>query len=165
MRTFSRFVLVLSFIQSLQGQNSILNTTGGEATLSGIRFEWSVGESGATETFTGNGTILTQGFLQPIAFTISTPISEQDQVPQVNIYPNPFVGILQLKATVLNGKKYGIRIYNLSGELQFIWQQRIEREDLSYLLDLGQLGSGIYLLSLYEMPGGRYRSSYRIHKN
>ncbi len=77
--------------------------------------------------------------------TITVPLPKMDESDadrlNINIYPNPSSGIIQLSVNECSGCVYGIRLYNSIGEMVFKKYQKIESTST---LDLSHLPKGIY---------------------
>ena len=76
----------------------------------------------------------------------STAGIESNNIPEVNIYPNPSNGYFTLDLSGLNASKIDLKVYNLVGEV--VWDNFLNLKENTLNLDLSTLHKGIYILNI-----------------
>jgi hypothetical protein len=133
---------------------------GDYSTSPSISLSWTLGET-ISETGSGSGIVLTQGFQQP-HFLITT-IKEQLKGVGVSVYPNPAAGMLNVQFISETFRKVIIELYSMSGQL--VHKEAVEIESGTRILkiDLDALANGQYKLVLNE-ENNSAQSVYTIQR-
>jgi len=118
----------------------VINANGKFITGSTCSLEYSFGEI-AVATVTGNGFILTQGFLQPNDY--NTEIDEKE-TSEFAIYPNPVENQLTIVGETTDKQLY---IYGLDGKQMVSYPLNTQQ------ISVENLPAGIYLLQLKNKAG------------
>jgi len=127
---------------SAQELNPSVISSGGETfTASGISLDFVIGEI-ATESYTEQGVLLTQGFLQGIEET-STINVRSINVDDIDVYPNPSSDLVHI---VYSGKDtpLSIEILNTQGCLI----NSIQFTDSFVEANVEQFPSGLYIIKI-----------------
>jgi hypothetical protein len=154
---FTLFLLLLylhPFYSLAQQVNpSIINVTGGSASIGYYRFDWSVGEMCLVNSFTQPSGTLENGFLHP---------GTERKVDTVNffakgdimIYPNPVYTTAEIDLLLPQPGKFLITLIDVLGrpvmqkEIIYNGAGRIEK------LNMEQFRAGTYFLRLELIPTG-----------
>lgn len=105
---------------TVQAQEII--TTGGDyQSSSSGSLTWTIGEP-VSETFSGNGKYLTQGFEQPAYLIVS--VKELPENCEISVFPNPTSDFLQLKIGDYKVENMQYQLYDMNGKL--LLQKNIE---------------------------------------
>jgi hypothetical protein len=109
---------------------------------------------------TGSGGNTNEGLQQPYElFVVSTSLNEKDKTISINVFPNPASHsvIIELKNTDLKDCHY--QLADVNGKL-ITWSVIKER---STTIDVSELSSGIYYISIYNNSSGI--NSYKLIKH
>ncbi len=88
--------------------------------------------------------------------TFLTSIEEQNQIPDLNIFPNPFKNTFTVKGTLKSPQKVRIEVYNSMG--QQLYNKAIQPfSSFDERIDLGKLPPGNYYLTILLENGDTYR--------
>lgn len=127
-------------IMSLDGQSQqVLTTAGGFYATSDAQLSWTLGEL-MTTTFTDSEVHLTQGEQQSLFIYAS--IDEENNFPNVAIYPNPFINAFTIES---DGTPYEYAIHSATG--QSILSGMIQSNQ--DLVDLTEIASGVYYIRIF----------------
>lgn len=145
-RTLGFAVLVVSlfFINGANAQH-VIAASGGEVKSSNYSVTYTVGEV-ATQTFTGGGFIINQGFQQPTY--IVTSIADNSLLMDVKIFPNPTTGILHTEIAQSSDARLMIRLYDIKGQLIMEKEESLVNGQGRFDLDLTRLTPGIFILKI-----------------
>ncbi len=154
MLKFNFTLCALLFIRMIEAQNlspTVVNSSGGVVSNSSNSLEWSLGEL-AVSTFTSPADLLTQGFLQPTITIVGTeaPFDES----RFSAFPNPVSDWLNLQTDIPEIKT--VQVHDILGRLVF--QSTIQPG-----IDVHQLNSGIYIISLFSKQN-EFLHSFKINK-
>lgn len=144
---------------------STINAMGGGTLLNGIVYEASIGEMSIVNTLSANGTILTQGVLQSIEIT---PLSVENigLTPEMEVYPNPTNGLLQLKLSKIPSSDISIQILDNTGRILLVNSDKMKSNSEVYSFNLSNFASGNYFLNIeINGEGGRNLTNYQIVKH
>ncbi len=147
------FFIVLSIISTnAQSIDRYVVSSAGESLSKGdYKLDFTIGETVA-QTFE-NGTQLSQGFHQ--VWLITTALSDPESNWNVNVYPNPTVGLLNIESEEsLNG-----RIIDALGKMVIEAQTKAGHGQI----DMSSLPVGTYFLMLNHLSKTDVKS-YRIVK-
>ena len=132
--------LLLLFCKSRAQE--IISSAGATLSTANLQLSWTVGEP-MVETFTGGGTILTQGFHQS-----KLVITAIDPIPlvgfELEVFPNPTLGEINIKVNNNNISKLRFFLYSSKGE-------QILRRDFSSQIEqinMQLLSPGYYMLKI-----------------
>lgn len=140
---------VLLFTEALHAQSIAPQTysaanTG--AVISGIYFDWTLGEMVLTETSSGPGGIITQGFHQPPDISLS--VQEQNLAASFGVYPNPFSTQLTISYSVQTDDLLQVEITDSQGRLVMDATLSTVSQSSSTQLDVSMLCAGNYYLRI-----------------
>jgi hypothetical protein len=89
-------------------------------------------------------------------FTFLTSIEEQNQIADLNIFPNPFKNTFTVKGTLKSPQKVRLEVYNSMG--QQLYNKAIQPfSSFDERIDLGKLPPGNYYLTILLENGDAYR--------
>jgi len=133
---------------------SVINSTGGTATVGNLVVDWNVGESMvSTQT---NGIIVTNGQLQPVDQIIS--VEELNSSWNVSVYPNPTRD--EFVITAPNSGIYEASLFDLAGK--FISKQIIMNTNR---MDVRSLANGSYYLQVRSTVSHEFKTITLIKAN
>jgi hypothetical protein len=133
---------------------SIINSTGGTATVGNLVVDWNVGESMVTTQT--NGFIVTNGQLQPIDGIIS--VEELNTSWNVSVYPNPTRD--EFIITAPSSGIYEASLFDLAGK--FISKQILMN---TYRMDVRSLANGSYYLQVRNVSTQEFKTITLIKAN
>lgn len=147
-------VAAVLFALAAQAQSilpSVVNSSGGAIQNATVFVEWSLGEPAIT-TISNAQHVVTQGFLQPNLVITGTddPVFGEE----VTVYPNPFSSHLFFQTTSTRIESLLVR--------DLLGRQLLETA-FSGEVDLGQLPSGVYFISLLDGKS-RVLSTFKVIK-
>lgn len=126
----------------------VFTTDGGFGTTPQAQLSWTIGET-VTETATGGGNTLTQGFQQP-ELEISTALPESDPAWSAVVYPNPTRSMVRIDLSEVP-QNATVNVLSMKGAL--VMSERMR--DMSLVLDVSGLAAGLYVLDLRDEAAGR----------
>lgn len=154
--------LFVSFAKAQTLSPTAIVSTGGFSSNSNGSLSYSVGEMTMVKTFTGNGSILTQGFQQPNAENITGMINiKQEEFGSFVVYPNPAVDNLSFGFQLPEAGKVQVCLYNTTGQrVADVYSGNYENGKFVKQLDVTAYAAGVYLLSLNFVSdkGGKLHS-------
>ena len=170
-RTFILFGLLLSVagLPDARGQSitpSILNATGGTATLSGGNtVEWSIGEMTMVSTFSSPSVIVTQGVLQPKDGT-GTGISSVALTHDLVVFPNPANSIVNLKYTSASAGILTYKLMDITGRMVLTNTAEIKQGVTTEQMNISNLAAATYMLEvIFKADGAQEEmATYKIDK-
>lgn len=143
---------------------SVLDATGGSATISGNTYEYAVGDVTNGATLTSPTLIVTQGVLQP---TKTTGINNNGAHPitGLDVYPSPVATTLYLQPHFSGSGRLSYSLYDAGGKLvltkEAILATGTERQEAS----VEPLAVGQYTLQVQWLEGSNtLQSAYKIQK-
>tara|TARA_B110000263_G_C15297596_1_gene506344 strand:- start:1426 stop:1890 length:465 start_codon:yes stop_codon:yes gene_type:complete len=135
------FLFLLSF--SVSAQTVI--SSAGKTTINGnYNVSWTVGET-VINTLSAGGTILTQGFHQPLLIEILPTGIEKELLLDMIAYPNPAFDKVLFKGGDPSGI-YHIRVVDKLGRI--LLQKTLPASDLEILVE--GYNNGTYLIEIVE---------------
>ena len=138
---FIPFLFLLSF--SVSAQTVI--SSAGKTTINGnYNVSWTVGET-VINTLSAGGTILTQGFHQPLLIEILPTGIEKELLLDMIAYPNPAFDKVLFKGGDPSGI-YHIRVVDKLGRI--LLQKTLPASDLEILVE--GYNNGTYLIEVVE---------------
>ena len=138
---FMPFLFLLSF--SVSAQTVI--SSAGKTTINGnYNVSWTVGET-VINTLSAGGTILTQGFHQPLLIEILPTGIEKELLLDMIAYPNPAFDKVLFKGGDPSGI-YHIRVVDKLGRI--LLQKTLPASDLEILV--AGYNNGTYLIEVVE---------------
>ena len=138
---FMPFLFLLSF--SVSAQTVI--SSAGKTTINGnYNVSWTVGET-VINTLSAGGTILTQGFHQPLLIEILPTGLEKGLLLDMIAYPNPAFDKVLFKGGDPSGI-YHIRVVDKLGRI--LLQKTLSASDLEILVE--GYDNGTYLIEIVE---------------
>jgi hypothetical protein len=137
------------------GQSIILKATGGDS------YEWSTGEKSSeivvnpTRTTTYSVTADTNGFIDTDSVTVivencENSVSQNLNLDEINIYPNPTEGLLTLNIEELSIDELDIQLIHVNGGIMIQDKIYTSRDRINKKLDMSSLEKGIYFLRLFS---------------
>ena len=151
------FIFGLTDYATAQELNPSVISTGGETfTASGYFLDFVIGEL-VTESYTEQGVMLTQGFLQGVEEELG--VNEQTiSVDDIDVYPNPFSDMIYI---MCKDKDKPIRIE--IEDIQGCMVHSLQFNNNSMKVRLKQLNPGLYVLRLI-FPDNNFVSKKIIKK-
>jgi hypothetical protein len=141
-----------AFAQSITP--SVINSTGGTATVGNLIVDWNVGESMiSTQT---NGIIVTNGQLQPVDEIIS--VEELNTSWNISVYPNPTRD--EFVITAPSSGIYEASLFDLAGK--FISKQTLMSTNR---MDVRSLANGSYYLQVRNTASQEFKTITLIKAN
>ena len=156
----SKYLLVVSIcLLNLhsRGQSitpSVVNSTGGTATVGNLVVDWNVGESMITTQT--NGIIVTNGQLQPVDEIIS--VEELNTSWNISVYPNPTRD--EFVITAPNAGVFEASLFDLAGK--FITKQTLMSTNR---MDVRSLANGSYYLQVRNTASQEFKTISLIKAN
>ena len=156
----SKYLIVISIcLLNLhsRGQSitpSVVNSTGGSATVGNLVVDWNVGESMITTQ--SNGFIVTNGQLQPVDQIIS--VEELNTSWNISVYPNPTRD--EFVITSPSSGIYEGSLFDLTGK--FISKQILMSTNR---MDVRSLANGSYYLQVRNSTSQEFKTITLIKTN
>ena len=156
---FLALIIILRFTGNAQSiAPAVFSTAGDHFTNTNSQLSWTLGET-VTETVQNTQSMITQGFHQP-SYLITKMEEEGNGNLQMEVFPNPFSDILQIKCLSGAGEDILFRLYDISGkELPL---PGIHKNKEIWEMNTSVLPAGVYLLKSIR---NREESIYKIQKN
>ena len=157
--SFKHLLFVIATFASLSASAqsitpSVINSTGGTATVGNLIVDWNVGESMiSTQT---NGIIVTNGQLQPVDEIIS--VEELNTSWNVSVYPNPTRD--EFVITAPNAGVFEASLFDLAGK--FISKQTLMSTNR---MDVRSLANGSYYLQVRNTASQEFKTISLIKAN
>ncbi|MBN2519353.1 MAG: T9SS type A sorting domain-containing protein [Bacteroidales bacterium] len=157
--TFLIIILLNSWlIKSQEKSQEIVASSGAYEKNSNLSVSWTLGDL-AVNTESNSNIIIIQGFQQgDYVITLIGELNNPDF--EVNFFPNPSKGILNLKFESCNDVTITLKLADIDGKVLKI-QNFNEIIGNSLILDLSAYKNGIYLLELINDKSSR---TYKIVK-
>lgn len=139
------------------------NSIGGAGIAGNFNIDWSIGEMMLIKTEKAEGFTLTQGLLQGKLEVFETASTITNG--ELNILPNPSVGMLYLQTVFLQQGKLQMQLYNAAGQL-LIQKEETLLGFSTKNINLSAFASGNYLLKIIFVPtnGETRKRTYKIVK-
>lgn len=143
---------------------SIINSTGGTASVGKYFVDWSLCEVTLTSTFSTPNLIVTQGVLQNNPdgnpTDIHNPVSFKKNV---KVFPNPSKDILYMQSEEKSESKFQYALLDINGKI--IFTTGVSLSETIQAIDLSGLPSGIYILQIRESKKEQsLTQSYKVQK-
>ena len=157
--SFKHLLFVIATFASLSASAqsitpSVINSTGGTATVGNLIVDWNVGESMiSTQT---NGIIVTNGQLQPVDEIIS--VEELNTNWNISVYPNPSRD--EFVITAPNAGVFEASLFDLTGK--FISKQTLMSTNR---MDVRSLANGSYYLQVRNTASQEFKTISLIKAN
>ena len=157
--SFKHLLFVIATFASLSASAqsitpSVINSTGGTATVGNLIVDWNVGESMvSTQT---NGIIVTNGQLQPVDEIIS--VEELNTSWNISVYPNPTRD--EFVITAPNAGVFEASLFDLAGK--FITKQTLMSTNR---MDVRSLANGSYYLQVRNTASQEFKTITLIKTN
>ena len=157
--SFKHLLFVIATFASLSASAqsitpSVINSTGGTATVGNLIVDWNVGESMiSTQT---NGIIVTNGQLQPVDEIIS--VEELNTSWNISVYPNPTRD--EFVITAPGSGIYEASLFDLAGK--FISKQTLMSTNR---MDVRSLANGSYYLQVRNTASQEFKTISLIKAN
>jgi hypothetical protein len=156
MKIFILIILMIinGFAASAQ---QVVASAGHSGSAAGVVVDWTLGEA-VIETFTGSGSILTQGMHQT---KLSMTGIGDFTVPglDVKVFPNPVTEVLTIEAIQVGNPLFWYELMDMTGRKSVRTEMRAQTEKL----DLTGHAPGIYLLRIFS-PGSGLTGTFKIIK-
>ncbi len=145
---------------------SIINSTGGTASVGKYFVDWSLCEVTLTSTFSTPNLIVTQGVLQNNPdgnpTDIHNPVSFKKNV---KVFPNPSKDILYMQSEEKSESKFQYALLDINGKIIFNNTTGVSLSETIQAIDLSGLPSGIYILQIRESKKEQsLTQSYKVQK-
>jgi hypothetical protein len=154
-----RIVLFFLFVVSASAQSlhhqMISAQGGGVVTNSGYKVNYTIGQQSVTGSYSGTY-IVQQGFQQN---NWSKIISNNNNLIQTNLFPNPFIEYITFTFSSSPGAKINAMVFDILGRL--IHTEDVVNENNEIKLNLSRLSSAEYLIRL---SSGKYEYATKIIK-
>lgn len=126
---------------------------------------WTIGEP-CSETLTGSGRMLTQGFQQPqLKLSSSSLETIAEQNGTLFVFPNPVEQILNVNFEDLPPGAYVSELYDMRGALIQQYRMQVTESDQTFQLDLGILQNAEYILRVNGVSQPFTKSVKIFHLN
>lgn len=140
-------VLACGYANAQSVDKSVVATAGGETTVGGYSYVWTVGEA-VIGSATSTGYIITEGFL-PLKSGGSVGVSNiAESAPSVKLYPNPTTGKLILDVKQEQATKLNIQVLDISGRTIKATESLPNNASFNHQMDFTTLPSGTYFVIL-----------------
>lgn len=158
-------LLLILFVFSVTGllaqsvSPQVIATAGNYSENGGVSLSWTLGEP-VIETATGTDVILTQGFQQPdynIVVVEHIPASSLD----VNVFPNPTSGNLNIEWTGTAQTPAVISLYDMNGKELLV--SKVTTGNQTGILNLAEYANAQYVLKIVARDIN-FSKEYRIVK-
>ena len=165
MKKLKMLFLLLCTTSSVLMAQSTLNAAGGETTIGGNTYEFSIGEMALVSTLSTASVIVTQGLLQP---TPQWPTNTKDLIISkdvLKVYPNPASAIVNLQPQFSTGGTMQILLLNANGKTMLRKDYRLAAGREKQQIDISQYAQGNYILNVNFSNGkNKSKNSYKIQK-
>jgi hypothetical protein len=145
---------------------TIINSTGGTATVNGISYDYSFGEMTLITTFSSSKLIVTQGLLQTRTDTAAVGVTTNElAVPTIIVYPNPAQQLINFESESDAAGKLHYELMDAEGRLIVSRQLPVTTGKNKETIDLSKLSAGMYLLKITVSQGTKtYFQNSKIQK-
>jgi hypothetical protein len=123
------FLILLFFSISISGQE-VISTAGDFHFAGGHSVSWTIGEP-VIDTWTAGGTVISQGFQQPILDIVSV-YEHPDPSIDINAYPNPTSDFLNLVVANDDVEKLSYQLFDITGKLLDSQQIISEKTEIKF---------------------------------
>lgn len=131
-----------SFSQTIARQS--ISSYGSTSSADGHLYSQTVGQAYNTENL--KDTKVTQGFLQPVSYTIEKMIQNVDKELKIRLYPNPAHHSVMLKSTT-ELKEAFLEVSNLQGKI--IFKEKIHNLK-EHVINCSLWSAGIYIIKIQD---------------
>ncbi len=148
---------------AVYAQPSVLNSTGGSATVGGNTYEWSVGEL-VVHTVSTTSVVVTQGLLQPMPPGVSVG-SINTVAADVQVYPNPAKDVLILQPALVAGSRLQYTLLDITGRTISKAEAYLHTGQEKQSISISALPAGDYIVQVQaQQPGGISHTTFKICK-
>lgn len=149
------FWLVISIGTNAQSLSpTIMNATGGSATINGVTYEHSFGEMTMISTFSTPKLIVTQGVLQSKTDTVAIGIHESESsAPVITVFPNPTGQLISFESDYKIAGKLDYMLVDVAAKLILSKRLNISAGKTKETIDVSNLPCGIYFLKITVSQG------------
>ena len=131
-----------SYSQTIARQS--ISSYGSTSSADGHSYSQTVGQ--AYNTKNSENTNVTQGFLQPVSYTIEKVIQDNIEALEISVFPNPAHHSVILKSTNELEEAF-IVVSNLQGKM--IYEQKIQRVK-EHVIDCSLWSTGMYIIKIHD---------------
>jgi hypothetical protein len=150
------FVAGMFMATSLSGQE-VISSSGDFHSAGGHSVSWTIGEP-VIDTWTAGGTVISQGFQQPILDIVS--VYEHPELSfDINAYPNPTSDFLNIVVTNGDYEKLSYHLFDINGKLLDSKQIISETTEIMFT----QFPAAMYYLRI--MHSNSEMKTFKIVKN
>jgi hypothetical protein len=141
-----------------------LNATGGNGTIGGNTFAYSIGEMVLVSTVEITDFYFTQGVLQND--DVNLEIHDNQYLSEgLELYPNPAANTIYLQASFEGSGELNLKLYDLRGRLISQKQVKLHSGIEKQSLDISMLQEGTYLLqAILKQERRVYKHSFKVLK-
>lgn len=149
--------------QAADGQPSVLNSTGGSATVGSNTYEWSVGEV-VVHTVSTPSVVVTQGLLQPMPPGVSVG-NVNSITGDIRVYPNPAKDVLVLQPRLAASSKLQYTLLDITGRTMSTGEAGLHTGQEKQTISISALPPGSYILRVQtQQPDGMQHATFNIRK-
>ncbi|HET7819856.1 MAG TPA: T9SS type A sorting domain-containing protein [Bacteroidia bacterium] len=159
-------MLVATITHSQSISPSIINSTGGTASVGKYFVDWSVCEVTLASTFSTPNLIVTQGVLQNNVNGDPTGVHDLAVLPKnIKVFPNPSSDIIYLQSEGKSDSKFGYVLLDMNGKVILNKTEGVSLSDKIQEVNLSEFPAGIYILNITELKKGEpITQSYKVQK-
>jgi len=162
-------LVAMAVIPNVRGQSitpSILNATGGSASIGTNHIDWSIGEMTMVSTFTTSSVIVTQGILQPTDSSIATTgIAKSNVAGNLLVFPNPASTVLNLQYTSPAQGSLSYRLIDMAGKTIINHNVAIKQGVNIEQINITNLAAASYMLEVSAQTNETEETtSFKIEK-
>lgn len=160
-------IFLIAFLLSTCGAyaQSATNVSGGKAKIGDATFSYSIGEMTMVNTISSSDLIVTQGLLQP---TNNTPTTTRDIIisqEQLNVYPNPTNGIVNLQPNFNSEGSMQLVLLDLAGKVVLRKNVSLDQGNELQKINVANLATGNYMLNVnFQSKNSISKNTYKIQK-
>jgi len=151
--SFLFLFLILPFVLNAQ---EIITSSGGYGSVTGAKVTWTVGET-ISETFSGPGVILTQGFNQ--GNIVITAIKEMEEIGlSLKVFPNPASDMVTISSGTPKTDNLRYILVDINGKILLNNQFLLPESQFS----VSDLKPAMYFLKIFD--GKKELAVYKVVK-
>lgn len=137
----------------------VLGTAGEQSQAGTTTVTWTMGEP-LTETISGSGNTITQGFHQP-RYTLVALDSPLLEGLGIEVYPNPTNGEVFMSIDREENSRLDVQLVDMTGRILGTRSTWLQQEKISF--DLSQVATGYYFLRVIQEDGSMFKA-YKVSK-
>lgn len=143
---------------------SILNANGGGGTISGDRYDYSIGEMSMVATFSSPSIIVTQGVLQPASIgRDTTEVHAVSLYQDIRVFPNPSSSVVNIEYRALGEGTMEYRLTDMLGKTILNRSEAVKQGVNRTQIDISNLANASYMLEIIADNQNK-SASYKIQK-